>query len=722
MKPTIFLLLLAALCPFATVSAAAKSETAHLLEEKHNETADTVRHEPMTESTVKLSEVLVTSFVGNQSVRQSSAPVTLISPRQLEAQPSTNIIDAISRHPGIAQVTTGSSISKPVIRGLGYNRVLVVSDGVRQEGQQWGDEHGVEIDQHSVNSVEIVKGPASLRYGSDAMAGAVVFRSAPVLLDDETKANVQTGYQGNNGLFDYSLNLKGNRSGFVWNTLYSGKFAHDYKNSCDGYVSGSRFREQSFSQMIGLNRTCGYSHLLLSYYHITPGIVEGQEIGSKTYGMTAPYQKIRHIKAVSDNSFRLFGGSLKATFGYQNNSRREFEIENSHTECGLDLLLHTFTYDAHYDWTNPEGWQFSAGVNGMFQRSENSGSEFIIPDYHLFDLGFFAMTTKTLGRWTLSGGLRYDHRKLHSIELVEDADEKTTAFFPDFRRTFHGFSGSVGATCQLAEGFNVKLNLSRGFRAPNISELAANGVHEGARLYQQGNSLLKPEASWQLDLGLDYSTSVVYAQLALFANRIENYIFSARTADGSGLPAYADGLPLYHYASGDARIMGGELSVDVHPTEHLHIGNSFSYVNSVQLHQTADRKYLPFTPAPRWNADVKYEFICGGRTFDNLYVKLAMECNLRQNHFYGENATETATPSYTLFHIYAGTDIRFHAKRIMSVYFSCENVFDRAYQNHLSRLKYLGDNPVTGRKGVYNMGRNFGVKVVVPFDFGKSAD
>lgn len=709
-------ILLMSLCLSATAHVVAENKASKIsVLDDTTKVATSEKHQPMTESSVKLDEIVVTSFVGNQQVKQSPAPVSIISARQLEAQPSSNLIDAIAHQPGISQVTTGSGISKPVIRGLGFNRVLVVDDGVRQEGQQWGDEHGVEIDQHAVHSVEIVKGPASLRYGSDAMAGAIVFRPAPVLLDGEMKARLSSGYQTNNGLWDYSLNMQGNQGGFVWNTLYSGKLAHDYKNRYDGYVHGSRYKEQSLSQMLGLNKRWGYSHLTLSYYHLTPGIVEGEEEGDKSYGKTLPFQQIHHYKAVLDNSLCLGDGTLKAILGYQLNHRQEFE--ETADECGLNLALHTMTYDVHYDWVKMMGWQFSVGMNGMYQKSENQGVEFLIPDYQLFDYGVFAMASKQMGKMNLSGGFRYDFRHLHSNDLMEEEQLR----FADFRRDFHGFSGSLGLTYEIANGLNAKLNLSHGFRAPNISELGANGVHEGAQLYQKGNTKLKPENSWQLDFGMDYSSSVVYAQVALFANRIGNYIFSERMADENGNPAFLDDVPVYQYTSGDARIVGGEVSVDVHPMPRLHIGNSFAYVNSVQLHQPHEAKYLPFTPAPRWNADVKYELVCGGRTFDNLFVKLAMECNLRQNHFYAVNQTEFATPSYTLFHLYAGTDLCHHGKRVFSLYLSGENLFDRAYQNHLSRLKNLGPNPMTGRQGVYNMGRNFSVRFVLPIGLGKKA-
>ena len=361
MKKQLNILLLMSLCLSATAHVVSTNGTTMNCMDLNFYT-DTIKstsqdkHQPMTESAVKLDEVVVTSFVGNQKVKQSPAPVSIISARQLEAQPSSNLIDAIARQPGISQVTTGSGISKPVIRGLGYNRVLIVNDGVRQEGQQWGDEHGVEIDQHTVHSAEIIKGPASLRYGSDAMAGVIVFRSAPVLLDGEMKANATAGYQTNNGLWDYSINWQGNRRGFVWNTLYSGKFAHDYKNHYDGYVNGSRYKEQSLTQMLGFNRRWGYSHLSLSYYHLTPGIVEGEEVGNRSYDNSVPFQQIHHYKAVLDNSFRLGEGALKATVGYQLNRRQEFE--ETPDDCGLHLVLQTATYDVHYDWDEAHGWQF----------------------------------------------------------------------------------------------------------------------------------------------------------------------------------------------------------------------------------------------------------------------------------------------------------------------------------------------------------------------------
>ena len=208
----------------------------------------------MKEANATLSEVVVTGLTGTELVSNSPSPVSIVSPRELMATASTNIIDALSKQPGVAQITTGGGISKPVIRGLGYNRVLVVSDGIRQEGQQWGDEHGIEIDAQRVHTVEILKGPATLVNGSDAMAGVLIFHDDPIMPRNTMEANVGTEYQTNNGLFGYTADFTGNRDGWVWNWRWSQKMAHDYKNRYDGYVANSRFQERALSGLLGTNR------------------------------------------------------------------------------------------------------------------------------------------------------------------------------------------------------------------------------------------------------------------------------------------------------------------------------------------------------------------------------------------------------------------------------------------------------------------------------------
>ena len=194
---------------------------------------------------LQLNELVVTGVTGDTKLKHSTAPISLVRPQELRATSATNIIDAIAHQPGMAQLTTGSGIAKPIIRGLGYNRVVVMSDGVRQEGQQWGDEHGVEVDGNGIHSVEILKGPASLMYGSDAMAGVVILHAQPVMALGTMRASAATEYQTNNGLFGYTLSMAGNQQGLVWDGRFSQKMAHAYKNKYDGYVPTCRARSST---------------------------------------------------------------------------------------------------------------------------------------------------------------------------------------------------------------------------------------------------------------------------------------------------------------------------------------------------------------------------------------------------------------------------------------------------------------------------------------------
>ena len=680
---------------------------------------------------LNLNEVTVTGVTGDTKLKYATAPVSIVSPQVLRATASTNIIDAIAHQPGVSQLTTGGSISKPIIRGLGYNRVVVMSEGVRQEGQQWGDEHGVEVDGSSVNSVEILKGPASLMYGSDAMAGVVILHSKPTLAEGDMRANVSSEYQTNNGLFNYNLSIAGNQHGFVWDARFSDKMAHAYKNKYDGYVPGSQFRERAGRLMLGVDKTWGHSRLTWTAYHLTPGIVEGErnpETGElecstnnvKTYGKSLPFQQVKHYKLVWDNSLSLSSGYLKAIIGYQQNRRQEFE--ESADEYELFFKLHTLTYDLRYLTHEWDGWKFSTGIGGMYQKSGNEGEEYLIPDYRLFDFGIYATTTKAIGdSWTLNGGVRYDHRRLHGDELIEDGDMR----FTDFSRHFNGLTGSVGAVCNINEHVNLRLNVARGFRTPNMSELASNGIHEGSIRYELGSQQLKAEYSLQADLGIDFTSQYVSAQLALFANRIDNYIFTHRVPE-----EIEEGYLTYAYTQGDARLLGFEAGIDFHPIHSVHFSNTFSYVDAQLMHASADTKYLPFTPAPKWSSELKWELfhhshstishhhsdyasalshmashvshVASGLSFNNLYVAAGLDCYLKQTHIYRADDTET------------GTDLQINGKKVAELYITADNLLNRAYQNHLSRLKYADENIVTGRRGVYNMGRNITFKIVVP--------
>jgi len=658
-----------------------------------------------------LSEITVTGLTGTERMKDSPIAFSVISPKQLHQSSGTNIVDMIARTPGVTQITTGAGISKPVIRGLGYNRVVVFEQGIRQEGQQWGDEHGLEVDAEGVHSVEILKGPASLMYGSDAIAGVLILHPEHPLEEGTMQSKVGGEYQSNNGLYNFHAGFAGNLSGLLWNWHFNDKAAHCYKNNHDGYVPGSWFKERDVQGMLGVQKRWGHSYLRFSHVDFTPGITEGErnentgelvwEEGnfSKSYSNQLPFQRVLHTKMVSDNLWYFGNGSLKTVVGYQQNYRREFE--ESADEAELGMRLHTANYDVRYQLPLNHDWALATGINGMWQNNVNEAEEMLIPDYSLFDLGYFLTANKQIGRWHLSGGARIDNRSLSAKEAEEDGEAK----FSNLTKNFTGITGSLGAVCNVNDRMNFRLNVARGFRAPTVSELCSDGVHEGSIQYELGNPNMESEYSTQIDLGMDYTSHIVSVNASLFTNWIQKYIFLVR------LPYETEGYRTYQYRQGDARLMGGEILVDVHPVNPLHIENTFSYVRGIQLHQSHEVRNLPMMPAPRWTCNFRYEFpdfahgICR-----RSYVGMGMDFDLRQNHFYAVDDTETATSSYAIFNLSAGMDLHVFGHNCIEISLACKNLFDKAYQPHLSRLKYA-DYP-----GISAMGRNICLKVNIPID------
>lgn len=701
----------------------------------------------------EINEVVVTGMSKASERSHTPTPITLVSKTQLLQNSSSNIIDALSKQPGIDQITTGSGISKPVIRGLGYNRVVVVNDGIRQEGQQWGDEHGIEIDEYGVNRVEILKGPASLSYGSDAIAGVINMLGPTPLPEGKIAGSLLANYQTNNGLIGYSLDLAGTKKGFLWDLRYSNKMAHAYQNNYDGYVYNSGFKENNFGGVIGLNKAWGYSHLHFSSYSLTPGIVEGgrdsasgkftkpvvvndtsieESIAANSdfssYKPGIPYQTIHHYKAVLNNNFVVGNGSVKATIGFQQNQRKEFADPLNEKDYGLYFLLNTINYDLRYVFPEKDQLSISTGINGMQQTSQNKGTEFLVPAYHLFDIGAFVIMKKSYQKLDLAGGIRYDHRGEKGEDLflksngavAESTDTNATHRFSAFNANIGGISGSMGATYNFNEKIYVKLNVARGYRAPNIGELAANGEHEGTSRYEIGDPKLNPEYSLQEDVALGINTEHLSFELDGFYNSINDFIYLQKlnsTSGGDSIIDASNPIPTFQYKQGNANLLGGEIRLDIHPhpLDWLHFENSFSYVQSIQTNATDSTKYLPFTPAPKLESELRADIKKAGKLVKNVFVSVQLENYFEQKNVFWAYGTETPTPGYTLLNFGIGGDLQIKNRTRASLFFNVNNALDVAYQSHLSRFKYLDVNNATGRTGVYNMGRNFSIKLIVPF-------
>jgi iron complex outermembrane recepter protein len=706
-------------------------------------------------SIIEKNEVVVTGTSLATEERKSVSPIESIRMKELRENPSSNIIDALAKQPGINQVSTGPAISKPVIRGLGYNRIITLNDGTRQEGQQWGDEHGIEIDDYNVSRIEILKGPASLAYGSDALAGVINIISDETLPDGKIEGGVVANYQTNNGMGALHGQLAGNQKGINWHVYGTGKQAHDYRNNYDDYVHNSRFGNANYGAGIGINRKWGYSRLSFSSFNQTLGIAEGDRdsatgkflklvnnngeaeeevVGSSdgtSYERQVPAQRIEHQKLVLANNFNLNnGGRIGLTLGYQQNVRKEYENPVLTNEPGLNLLLQTYTYDVKYYFSLHDGWSMSTGINGMAQNNTNNGDEYLVPDYKLFDAGMYIIAKKDWDNWSITGGIRVNHRNIDGAALYTDstgekaeaATKATLTRFPEFSRSYANVVGSAGASYTIDKNATIKFNIATGFRTPNIAELAANGVHEGTIRYEYGNIGLKPEKSVQADFGFNWNSDHVLVNAAVFYNYIHNFIFVQKLLNVTGNDSIPEanneeGYPAFAYSQANAGLFGGEFYVDVHPhpLDWLHFENTFSYVRGVIFNGNDSTGNIPYIPAPRWLPELRAQKQNLSKWLKNGYIKAGLDVNMMQDKVFSAYGTETATDAYTLLNAGMGCDIVNRKQRtLFTLTIAAQNITDVTYQNHLSRLKYAPDNPVTGRAGIYNMGRNFSVMINMP--------
>jgi iron complex outermembrane receptor protein len=706
------------------------------------------------------SPVVITGMSKATQIKRSPVPIVTMNHVAIVENLSTNIIDAISKLPGVTQLTTGPNVSKPFIRGLGFNRILTLYDGVRQEGQQWGDEHGIEVDQYGVDHAEVIKGPASLTYGSDALAGVVNLIPTPPAPEGKIQGDVLAEFQSNNGLFGGSGMVEGTKNGFEWMGRVSHKQASNYSDKADGRVYNTAFAENDATLSLGLHRAFGYSHLNFSVFDDLQEIPDGSRDSATrqftkqvtdsdsyrpvvtnaelhSYAITPLHQHVQLYHIYSTNNFALGAGRITVNLGYERSVRREYSHPQEPDIPGLYLQLNSYVYDLKYYFPSFNGWDITTGLNGMYQQNTaTNGTEFIIPSFHQFDIGPFAMIKKTFDKLDISGGIRYDSRsftndQMYTVSKGIDYDmpvygpDTVGAYqaFPYYHKIFSGYSGSLGLTYLFSNQWSAKANISRGYRSPNISEISANGVHPGTGIYQVGNPDFNPEFNIQEDIGLNFNSKLAVVNFSVFYNNVSNYIFNEKILNVDGTDSTRDSNDVYQFRQGKAALYGGELSIDIHPIPQLHFENSVSLVYGNLLSSpgkpvTDSTQYLPDIPPVHGISELQYDFTNKNLHLVNGFVKVSAAFSGSQNRVYLADNTETPTPGYTL--INAGVGGGFTNKQnkiVFNIYILANNIFDVIYQDHLSRLKYFEPYPNSPGPyhGIYNMGRNISFKLDFPF-------
>ena len=631
------------------------------------------------EETIHQMDEVIVSTVFNKLQSQNVMKVEHESVKTMQQKGATTLIEGLSTIPGVSQISTGVSIGKPVIRGLSGNRVLVYSQGVRLENQSFGDEHGLGLNDSGVDGVEVIKGPASLLYGSDALGGVLYF--IPEKFAKPNTFGIDFGQKYFSNTFGSSTNIgaKGSSERFKFLARVNNTRHSDYKIPDGNRVTNTRYNELDFKTGIGYSDANFSSEFRYNYNRLLLGIPE-EGIAEQTTNKTPAYPRQAVYNQLLSLNNTIFLGSSKLDFnlGYIYNDRAEFPVS---PVPGSNWHLKTLNYDVKYHLPKTTMLETIIGLQGMHQTNLNVGTEYLIPDATTKDIGAFGTTRYEFGTNVLQAGIRYDVRKVDGVEHGNVGDE---GYLATIDRKFDSFNASVGYKTSVSKATILRLNLASGFRAPNIFELSSNGVHDGTIRFEIGNPNLKSEQNFQTDLNLEYKNSHFEVYVNGFYNKINNYIFIAP----SGLQT--NGFDVYNYLQNNANLYGGEAGIHFHPhpLDWLHITSSFESVTG----KKSNRDNLPLIPANKWNNTLRIDFK-SNNTFKDFFASANVEYTLNQNN---ASLFETKSNDYTLVNFGIGGKIQV-GKSSFNINLNGNNIFNKTYIAHLSRLK---------NDGIPNIGRN----------------
>jgi len=628
---------------------------------------------------VKLDEVVLT-LPFDQTLGKSVLKVDKLNFNDINPIIKQYISNSISKLPGVSIISTGSGIGKPSIRGLSFNRVVVLSQGMRLENQQWGEEHGLALSSSGVNSVEVVKGPLYVLYGSDAMGGVLYIEPEKYLISDDLEIDYTGIYNSNYNGFSNNLGLKGSSENFSYMLRADIKDNGNY-SSPDGEIENSWFKQNDFKAGVAYQTEKFQSDLRISMSDIEVGIPhmeEGhddhddhEEDEHDDHEEEDHYQEIKHTTLSWKNTFDMGNDhTLDITLGRQLNERKEFggheEEGHEEGEAELEMELETTSIDIKLTMPQSDDLNLIIGTSLLNQENKNFGHETLIPDAEKKDFGLFALGQFDINETSQALiGVRYDNRSISSESGSND---------------YSNFNGSLGFKKDFGNS-TLRMNLSSGFRAPDLIELYADGSHHGSFQYKKGNTNLVAEESLQTDLSYQINNNNSIVSFDLFYNDISDYIYLNPSS------MFEDGLKVYDYMQQDAKLYGGEI--------HLNKNTSIdwlSYYTSVEyvFAESMDGEALPFISPLTLNQVFNIDF------GNNYSVEIDFIAKAKQSRV---SMFEEETDGYSLLNLSGNFKTEF-MNNDLNLFWRISNVFDKEYYDHLSRLKTAG---------IHEMGRNISV-------------
>lgn len=626
----------------------------------------------MLRSVVEIPTLQVTASAVATTALTSPQPLSVLADEMLRAAQRPTLGETVSQQPGLRNLSTGAGVGKPVIRGLTSNRVLVAADGLRLESQQWGDEHGPTVETADAERIEIIRGPASVLYGSDALGGVinVVRRPLPDALDSRgfVRGQLTGGVSTNRRAPEGLLALEGANGAFGFRGSLTGHRSQDLRTP-DGLLSNSGYSMWGGSAAAGFKGAWGSAVL---EYTGRKERVEIHEDPEEEPDFTG-FQRIADDRVRAELKLPVGGSRLEVSAAWARNNRREFE-EAGTDEVALGLRSRDLSGDVRLHHVLG-AWAGIAGLSVRRNSFTKYGEESLIPESVADNIGVMAFEQREAGRWLFSFGARFDHRRLE-VEADDDLEVEAQT------RTYNSVTGNLGALYRVSEPVAIAFNLGRGFRAPSTFELFANGVHEGTIRFERGDPTLANETSLNADLTLRVQANAVRFEVGGFVNRISDYIYPNPT----GLEDPESGFQIYDYTQGDATLLGFEAGAEYHPSPSWHLRAGADWVRG---QNTTTSEPLPFIPPLRLTYGVRWEGETGSGLFRAPYLDLGGETNARQSRLDPE---DFAPAGYTLATFGAGFEVIAGGQEV-AVDLAVRNLFDTRYTNFMSRYKFYALDP-----------------------------
>lgn len=707
-----------------------------------NVTKDLTLDFHLKEDNTVLDQVVVSSR-GVQTIKNTEK----ISNQKLVENFSGSLAKTLENVPGVNAMVIGAGASKPVIRGLGFNRVAVAENGAKQEGQQWGADHGLEIDAFSTEEVEVIKGVGAIEYGSDAIGGVIKINNEKVPEVHSFNGSATIFGKTVNDSYGASLQIKAREDKFFFKFKATAQDYGDYRVPTDqiyylntnipiygrrmkntagkntalygqiGYVNGKVKNILSVSNVYDKSGFFPGAHGL-------PSIAAVADDGNHR-NIELPNQSVNHFKVTNNFSYELTENSkFNVLLSFQNNKRQENSLFHSHFDnqeapsvnpnLELEFNLNTFDVAAKYEYLSPNNHKSTIGVQYTYQNNTIAGYGFLLPKFNRFGIGAFATHEHFVtDRFTWEAGVRADYAEIHIKPFYDNVlydylrdNGHSHSFAADYAQRSHktdkdftSFNAMIGAKFDYTDKIKLAATFGTNFRFPTAIEMASNGVHHGAFRHEKGNPNLKPEQGVAFDLRASYTSENFNTSISPYAYFFSNYIFLRPSGKFSVLP---DSGQIYEYSQSQAFISGFEWKVEQRFLQSFVAEGVFEYIYNRQIANGKKGNYpLPFSPPMNFFGQLKYEFNnWKAFTESELFVNgkwFAKQERIAQG--------ESITPSS--FSLGAGFTSTIKIGKVTArTSLLATNILDRKILNHMSFYRPLE---------IPELGRSIQLMIQVPF-------